>query len=100
MSTRSPYFTVKFWTDSFDRVFSTFAQALGAYLILAGVGLFDADWKQGVGVAGMAGLLAFLKSVVRSGPTPLPDDMLLVQSGRDVTVDIVKPDSDARPTTG
>lgn len=56
-------FTQEFWKDMVERVIATFAQALGAILIGAGTGLLDTDWVGAASVAGMAALLAVLKSL-------------------------------------
>lgn len=50
-----------------ERAIATFAQALGAILAAGGFGLIDADWIGAISAAGMATLLAVLKSFAAAG---------------------------------
>lgn len=54
-------FTTGFYKDLFERTVFTFAQALGAVLLVGGDSLVGVDWTNALAVAGMAALLAVLK---------------------------------------
>jgi hypothetical protein len=56
-------FTLAFWKAAGERALSTFAQAALALLVVA-QGLLDIDWGQLLSVAGLAGLLSVLKSII------------------------------------
>ena len=46
-----------------ERAIKTFAQTEASLLIAGGTGLFDTDWRAGLGVSGMAAVLSVLTSI-------------------------------------
>ncbi|HEY0774175.1 MAG TPA: holin [Nocardioidaceae bacterium] len=61
------FLTKAFWIAAGERAGKTFAQALGAYLLGAGLGIVGSDWLTALNVSGMAALLSVLSSVASAG---------------------------------
>lgn len=56
--------TKVFWQAMAERAIKTFAQALAAFMSLAGVSdVVDVNWQNALGVAGFATLYSFLTSL-------------------------------------
>jgi hypothetical protein len=54
--------TKQFWKGAAERAIKTFAQALGAILIV-GTPIFEIDFGQGLGIAATATVLSLLTSI-------------------------------------
>ncbi|MGW7517646.1 holin [Streptomyces sp. NPDC054796] len=61
--------TRAFWIATFERMIRTFAQTLIASLGLESTGIVDANWADGLSLAGSAAVLALLTAVATSGGT-------------------------------
>jgi len=55
--------TVEFWRAVAERAIWTFAQTLLGVLTISATGLLDTSWVAALSTAGMAALLAVLKSI-------------------------------------
>lgn len=88
--------TTAFWRDLTERVIATFAQALAALLLGAGVGLLEVGWVDSLSLAGMAGLIALLKGIAayklgdaETGASALRTPPPRVESGRTDVVTVL-----------
>lgn len=73
----SKFASVAFWTGTFDRAVSTFAQtALGSFVV-GQTGLIGLNWLDVASIAGAAALMSVLQSVAfRGAPTDPHNDGL------------------------
>ena len=66
----SKFASVAFWTGTFDRAVSTFAQTALGSLVIGQTGLIGLDWVGVASVAGAAALISALQSIAfRGAPT-------------------------------
>lgn len=64
--------TLAFWKATAERSVRTFAQVLVGALGLDTLGIVNANWGEGLAIAGGAALLAVLTAVATSGGTEGP----------------------------
>ena len=73
----SKFASVPFWTGTFDRAVSTFAQTALGSLVIGQTGLIGLDWVGVASIAGAAALISALQSVAfRGAPTDPHNDGL------------------------
>lgn len=56
-------FSTGFARDLAERTIATFAEALAALLLAAGVGVLELNWTDALSLAGMTALIALLKGI-------------------------------------
>lgn len=71
------------WSQAFERMLKTFAQALLSVIGVNAVGLVDVGWTGALSVAGLALVVSFLTSVVSTPASPDNNSPSLVSTESD-----------------
>jgi len=84
-------FTIEFWKAAGERAIWTIAQSAVAAIGVGAVGFGDVNWIAVASIAGVAGVVSILKSIIVNGATGTGPSVTtaeqIVPEGSTVTVD-------------